>query len=218
VRELDVVGHSFGGGVAQMLLMQPELRVRRLVLLASGGLGRDIGIWLRLATLPAVEHLGQRFMTHGLRLVLRHLQGSLSASDIEQLSLMSGREHTARAFARSLRDVVDLRGQRRAFAHYANQIGELPPVMVCWGDRDELIPIEHGIDFAKTVAGVHFHCVQGAGHWPHHDQPDAVVAALDAFLRARRGPVQRHQRHTAARAARYASLAALVAGPGPERP
>src|SRR5580765_3794642 len=49
--------------VAQLLLLDPELRVRRLALIASGGLGPHVGFWLRLATLPGVvEHLGQPFM------------------------------------------------------------------------------------------------------------------------------------------------------------
>src|SRR4029079_19372175 len=47
-----VARHSFGGGVAQMLLLERPLRIRRMALVASGGLGRDVGWVLRLASLP----------------------------------------------------------------------------------------------------------------------------------------------------------------------
>ena len=182
VHEVDVAGHSFGGGLAQMLLLQPGLRIRRLALLASGGLGRDITIWLRLAGLPVVERFGQPFMAHGTRLALRLLQPTRSPADIERLSEMNAREHTARAFARTVRDVVDLRGQRRMFSQHAHQIGKLPPVAVCWGDRDTLIPMTHAIDFAEQVPGVRLHCLEGAGHWLHHDKPDEVADLVRSFL------------------------------------
>src|SRR6478735_9939011 len=56
--ELDavcVVGHSLGGGIAmQLAYLFPE-RVERLVLVSSGGLGRELNPLLRAATLPGSE-------------------------------------------------------------------------------------------------------------------------------------------------------------------
>lgn len=182
VDEVDVVGHSFGGGVGQMLLLDPAVRVRRLTLLASGGLGRDVGVWLRLATLPLIESFGQPFMRPGTRYFLRSLNPSLRVEDLERMSAMNGRAGSARAFARTVRDVIDWRGQRRMFFERAHEVAELPPVMVCWGDRDTVIPIDHGIAFARAVDGVTFHRVEGAGHWLHHENPVQVVQALRAFL------------------------------------
>ena len=67
-----MVGHSFGGGVAQMMLLQCPERIRRMVLVSSGGLGREIAWSLRLASIPfVVEHLGQPFMRLGTRFASR---------------------------------------------------------------------------------------------------------------------------------------------------
>src|SRR4051812_13469737 len=52
LRDADVVGHSYGGGVAQWLLLKCRSRIQRLGLLASGGLGREVYPWLRLASVP----------------------------------------------------------------------------------------------------------------------------------------------------------------------
>jgi len=182
VTEVDVVGHSFGGGVGQMLLLEPNLKVRRLALLASGGLGRDVGVWLRLATLPVVERFGQPFMRPGTRYFLRALSPSLRIEDIERMSAMNARAGTARAFARTVRDVIDWRGQRRMFFQRAHEIAALPPVLVVWGDRDDVIPIHHGISFSQAAECVAFHRIEGAGHWPHHEKPQQVVDALRGFL------------------------------------
>ena len=57
VPSATVVGHSFGGGVAMQLAYQhPEL-CDRLVLLSSGGLGREVSWLLRILTLPLAEQL-----------------------------------------------------------------------------------------------------------------------------------------------------------------
>ena len=57
VPSATIVGHSFGGGVAMQLAYQhPEL-CDRLVLVSSGGLGREVSWLLRLLTLPGAEQL-----------------------------------------------------------------------------------------------------------------------------------------------------------------
>src|SRR5918994_5042911 len=49
------VGHSLGGGVAMQLAYQFPERYERLVLVDSGGLGREVSPMLRPATLPGAE-------------------------------------------------------------------------------------------------------------------------------------------------------------------
>src|ERR671931_945049 len=49
------VGHSLGGGVAMQLAYQFPERTERLVLVSSGGLGREVSFVLRAATIPGAE-------------------------------------------------------------------------------------------------------------------------------------------------------------------
>src|SRR3978361_808596 len=52
-----LVGHALGGGIAmQFFYLFPE-RVERLVLVASGGLGREVNFVLRSATLPGAAQV-----------------------------------------------------------------------------------------------------------------------------------------------------------------
>src|SRR5919112_3779737 len=50
-----IVGHSLGGGVAMQMAYQFPERCERLVLVSSGGLGREVSAFLRAATLPGSE-------------------------------------------------------------------------------------------------------------------------------------------------------------------
>src|SRR5690349_21770482 len=50
-----IVGHSLGGGVAMQFAYQYPERCERLVLVSSGGLGREVHPILRAAALPGAE-------------------------------------------------------------------------------------------------------------------------------------------------------------------
>lgn len=187
IENADVVGHSFGGGVAQMLLLECPKRVRRLVLIAAGGLGTDVGVLLRLASLPhLVERLGQPFMGLGARLVLRGLKNTMKAEELAQLVRFNSLPGSARAFARTVRDVIDWRGQRRVFLHRAHEVKRLPPVLVLWGDRDNLIPVRQALEFTRVLKGSLVRIFEGCGHFLHNERPGEVASAVLEFLDAPR--------------------------------
>jgi pimeloyl-ACP methyl ester carboxylesterase len=181
----DVVGHSFGGGVAQTMLLECPERIRRLVLESSGGLGREITFSLRLASIPlVVERLGQPFMGPGTRIALKATGDRVSKHEVARLSAMNAQSGSARAFARTVRDIIDWRGQRRSFFQRAGELGALPPISVFWGDRDDVIPIAHAEALAKSVDGVTVTRFAGCGHYPHHEEPALFVQALRDVLDA----------------------------------
>ena len=185
--QVDIVGHSLGGGIAQMLLLERacNTRIRRIVLAAAGGLGQDVAMALRFASLPTVvEHFGQPFMALGTRLALAYWRGVLPPGHITELSVINAQEGSARAFARTVHDVIDWRGQRRSFLARAHEIAHMPPIAVLWGDRDSIIPVEHGRALARSVNGVRFQEIKGCGHYLHHDDPPAFLRAVRGALDA----------------------------------
>ncbi len=57
IERATVVGHSFGGGVAMQFAYQFPERTERVVLEASGGLGREVTPLLRALTLPGAREV-----------------------------------------------------------------------------------------------------------------------------------------------------------------
>jgi pimeloyl-ACP methyl ester carboxylesterase len=184
---IDLVGHSFGGGIAQWLLLEHAHRIRRLALVAAGGLGREVALPLRLAALPhLLERVGQPFMAPGTFLALNAapaLSGAYSFGEVARLSWMNSTRGSARAFARTVRDVIDLGGQRRGFFQRAHEIPKLPPMRLFWGEDDPVIPLQHAITAAPLIEGASFRCFSDCGHYPHKEQPVRFAAALESFLR-----------------------------------
>ncbi|HET7072481.1 MAG TPA: alpha/beta fold hydrolase, partial [Mycobacterium sp.] len=52
IERATIIGHSLGGGVAMQFAYQFPHMVERLILVASGGVTKDVNLVLRLASLP----------------------------------------------------------------------------------------------------------------------------------------------------------------------
>jgi pimeloyl-ACP methyl ester carboxylesterase len=184
------VGHSLGGGVVMQLAYQFPERCERLVLVDSGGLGREVNLLLRAATLPLSEVVlpvlaSARLLDAG-RLVGRLFGrvGLHAGTDMAELARghASLAEPEARAaFVHTLRTIVDPLGQR-VNATDRLYLAENVPFMLIWGARDPIIPVEHGIAAHELVPSSRLEIFESAGHFPHVDDPQRFLDVLLDFI------------------------------------
>jgi pimeloyl-ACP methyl ester carboxylesterase len=185
VTSCDVVGHSYGGGIAMWLLLHRAAAVRRLALVAPGGLGREVALELRLASLPFfTERCGQPWMGAVTRLLLSLNGHSVTPAERAQLLRFNTLPGTARAFARTVRDVIGWRGQTRQFLDRVADVRALPPIALFWGENDRIIPIRQGEELAASVEHCSLRRFPGAGHFLHWEQPRELAGALLDYLAA----------------------------------
>ena len=67
IERVTVVGHSLGGGIAMQFAYQFPERCERLVLVSSGGLGREVHLLLRAAALPGADWVLPLLTSRGAR-------------------------------------------------------------------------------------------------------------------------------------------------------
>lgn len=183
LRDVDLVGHSYGGGVAQFMLLEHRHRIRRMALVASGGLGREVAFELRLAALPfVVEDLGQPFMAAATPFVLTAVGAAVGPEEVAWIRRVNAKPGTARAFGRTVRDVIDWRGQRRSFLDHVREVEVLPPMALFWGERDRIVPVAHGAATTRCLEGVKLTVFPGCGHFVHQERPDELACALLEFF------------------------------------
>jgi pimeloyl-ACP methyl ester carboxylesterase len=185
-----IVGHSLGGGVALQFAYQYPQRCERLVLVSSGGLGNEISAVLRAAALPGADH-ALAIVAHRHLIAAGRTAGRLAAAVGIRPSpglLESARSYATLAdaevrdsFVRTLRGVIDHRGQRLS-AHDRLYLMDDIPCLLIWGDHDRIIPIEHGCRAHRAMVASRLEIFPGAGHFPHADDPDRFVRTLDAFI------------------------------------
>jgi pimeloyl-ACP methyl ester carboxylesterase len=186
-----IVGHSLGGGVAMQVGYQfPEL-MDRLVLVSSGGLGREVSLFLRAATLPGAELvlplLASGPVLRAGETVGRALGavGLRTGSDLGEIArgIASLNDVGARsAFVHTARSVIDVRGQR-VDARDRLYLAQAVPSLLIWGERDPIIPAVHGARAHELMPGSRLELFEGAGHFPHLDEPVRFAGLLRAFTR-----------------------------------
>jgi pimeloyl-ACP methyl ester carboxylesterase len=185
-----VVGHSLGGGIAMQFAYQFPERVERLVLVSSGGLGREVSLLLRAAALPGAEWVlpvlaGARLDAAGAWLG-RQLGrvGLRPASDLDEMArgFASLSDGAAReAFLHTVRAVIDVGGQRVDASDRLYLAAGLPSLLI-WGSRDRIIPVDHGYAAHEHMPGSRLEVFPDAGHFPHRDDPHRFVSVLREFM------------------------------------
>jgi pimeloyl-ACP methyl ester carboxylesterase len=190
IEQVTLVGHSLGGGIAMVFSYLFPERVERLVLVASGGLGREVSPLLRSATLPGAEYVlpvlasgwvRDRIATAGRALGAVGLRPGPDVREVWQGFTSLGDADTRRAFLATTRAVIDPGGQSVTAHDYLPEATPLPTLVV-WGTRDRMIPAWHAASATTSIAGCRVELFQGAGHFPHLDDPDRFAELVREFV------------------------------------
>jgi pimeloyl-ACP methyl ester carboxylesterase len=187
---VTVVGHSLGGGMAMQFSYQfPEL-VERLVLVDSGGLGREVSPLIRAALLPGAERFlavaNAKEIRDTISTMGRWLEsaGFKAGSDVSEALRGVGSLHDPdrrAAFVRTARSVISLAGQRVS-ATDKLYLAEHVPTLIVWGERDRLIPVDHAHDAHAAMPGSRLEIFPGAGHFPMLDDPEHFSRLVADFI------------------------------------
>ncbi|MCU0259971.1 MAG: alpha/beta fold hydrolase [Ilumatobacteraceae bacterium] len=198
IQHATIVGHSFGGGVAMQLAYQHPEMCNRLVLVGSGGLGREVSLLLRLVTLPGIEYLMPvlfpRCVADRGSDVSRAIR---DRTGIRQPRLgevwrsyasLAGAENR-KAFVRTIRTVIEPTGQSVSALDRIHLASHLPTLIV-WGTDDHVIPVSHAHVAHDAIPGSRLELLDGVGHFPHTEAPDRFVEVLLDFLATTRPGVR----------------------------
>jgi pimeloyl-ACP methyl ester carboxylesterase len=192
IPSVTIIGHSLGGGIAMQFAYQFPERTSRLVLIGSGGLGRELTPMLRAATVPGAETVVGALarlpegLTRRILPIVARVPGLLASQDsgplAEGLRGLADLRHR-HTFIRTARAVIDWRGQTVSATRQLGLLGTLP-VLIAWGSDDGTIPPHHHRTVGGELADPRFVEVAGAGHYPHETHPAALLPAIHQFLRS----------------------------------
>ena len=190
LERVTVVGHSLGAGVAMQFAYQYPERCERLVLVGAGGVSRSVSLALRAATLPgaslAISALKLPTVKRQVRAVVSVLEKLNTATGLDAADLLRILDglpsiHARRAFTRTLRAVVDVRGQAVTMLDRCYLAVGMPSLLI-WGARDPMIPVHHARIAHAAMPGSRLEIFEEAGHFPFRHDPDRFVGLLREFI------------------------------------
>lgn len=189
LRRVVLGGHSFGGMTAALSALAEPERIRALIMVAAGGLGRFVSPLLQITALPVVGEISAR--------VARSRPGA-ALRTVSRTPLLFGRPWRAPGWwfknqyrraqdgrfmettLRSLRTQIQPGGQRRVVLPDLSDL--MQPALVVWGSADRVVPVAHGRLAADRLPNGRLAVIPGSGHQPQIEDPDRTVAVVRDFL------------------------------------
>ena len=184
-----VVGHSLGGGVAMQFAYAYPTMCERLVLVSSGGLGKEVHGLLKAVTWPGAEWVlplisARQVQAVGSGVSRQFARAGLHARpDVAEMLRSFGSlsdPRARKAFVHTIRAVIDAAGQRVS-ARDRLYLAQLIPTMIVWGRRDPIIPAAHGEHAHSITPGSRLEIFDGVGHFPQLERPAELARVLLDF-------------------------------------
>jgi len=177
-----LVGHSYGGGVAQQVAATAPDRVEALVLLASVGPDcLNIFDWLLAA--PVAGALASRFawqLTPALARAVLRLLATRGTRHPNWQAWGHARWDNGPLWRTFLAEQRALVSEAPAFARLAASV--TVPALVVTDPRDPLVPFKTAAALSNVLPDARLHLIEGAGHHLPLRVPEQVAGQIVAFL------------------------------------
>ncbi|HEY9846196.1 MAG TPA: alpha/beta fold hydrolase [Candidatus Caenarcaniphilales bacterium] len=186
LNRVSLVGNSMGGGVGlQFALLFPEA-VEKLVLVDSLGLGQEINLILRLASLPFVKPLFQPSRI-GTAFFLKQVvyDASIITDDwvnvFYQIYTLPGAPEALQSQVKSLIDFWGVHSE--VYRQIVDHLALInTPTLVVWGQQDPVLPVAHAQVAANLLQNAQLHILGQCGHWAQVERPKEFNSLVVEFL------------------------------------
>jgi len=171
LERFNLVGHSMGGGVALDYTLKAPQKIKKLVLVSSLCLGREIAFWVRLLS---------------IRAILRSV-GMLTISILKGIKWLTERLNPAEFIMPLSLASMTVGGNITTFRQQSvvlkDRLAEVAvPTLVVWGARDPIVPVKHAYQAGKVIPDCQVKVFEHRGHNVHRDALAEFSSTVTGFL------------------------------------
>jgi pimeloyl-ACP methyl ester carboxylesterase len=187
MRDVALVGHSFGGGVALLVALklsqQNPSRLSRLILVDTVSYPQKLPGVIRMLRMPLVGWLGlylipDKTKVQSMMESMYYDDSKINPADVEVYAApltLPGAKYALQQTARQIiPDNID------------EIIGTYPrikvPTLIIWGREDKLIPLENGVRLHHAISTSQLVVIERCGHDPLDERPKELMEVIQKFL------------------------------------
>ena len=187
LRDLTIVGHSYGGGIALLLALEADSRLQgriaKLVLLDTIAYPQAIPVFFKLLDTPVVSQLGVRVAppTVQIQLALRIAYFDNSKIGPDEVKAYAEPMETAagkHALIYSARQIMPDDAEQISARYSSIEL----PTLILWCDHDRIVPIDIGLKLKRAMPNATFRIIDQCGHMPQEEQPEETMLQIRQFL------------------------------------
>jgi len=172
LESFHLMGHSLGGGVALSYVLKFPHKIRKLVLVSSMCLGRDIALWVRFLSQCALcRSIGAA--AHAILRGVKWLAERLFAGVEFRLPFSRASIHLGC-------NITTLKEQTAVLIHRLSEI--MVPTLVVWGARDPILPVSQAYVAAELIPDCQVKVFEDGGHSVYRQNIPEFARLLTGFL------------------------------------
>jgi len=170
LKRFHLLGHSMGGGIALYYALAYPGHIKKLVLLNSMCLGKEIALWIRLLTSSAF-YLWEAFPTFFKAL------GCLIRLPFNRNKSMTSFPSFRVKLGNS---IANFKGQNVVLLSRLHEVAM--PTLVVWGARDSILPVRQAQAAAELIPDSQLYVFEDRGHDVHKEETPELSQLLATFL------------------------------------
>jgi len=188
IKNVTIVGHSLGGGVAMVLALMAKknrLSIKRLVLINTMAYNQQLPSMLRLLNTPVIGPLGLRVMSghwHALEAYKYAFSDDTKIPNegVEQSAKMIENPDAKYAYIKTVAQLVP-----DDIEEITTQYKKITiPTLIIWGEDDISIGVYNAYRLHYILPNSRLKVFSKIGHMPHEEAPQKVIAEIRKFMKS----------------------------------
>ncbi|MBI4723628.1 MAG: alpha/beta hydrolase [Rhodomicrobium sp.] len=188
LRNLTVVGHSFGGGITLTLALKSaqerQPRIRNIVLVDTIAFRQPLPIFFQLLKVPMVGDVSMTLVppevqaAQGLRLAY-YDRSKISARDVAEYANTLYSPAAKHALVKTVEHILPNNIDEIADRYKTIKM----PTLILWCEEDKVVPVRLGRRLHEEIPTAEFTVFAHCGHMPQQEKPEDTARAIRAFLK-----------------------------------
>jgi pimeloyl-ACP methyl ester carboxylesterase len=166
-----LMGHSLGGGISLHYALKYPEKIRKLVLVSSLCLGREIAWWVRLFTAPVIcQSIGKASISlfKGIKYIAKYFGSWEIVEPVSKTTM-----HIGSCMATLTEQTIVLLSQLPNI---------IAPTLVMWGAKDPIVPSAQAYAAAELIPDCQVKVFEKCGHSVYRDRLSEFSNVLTSFL------------------------------------
>ena len=183
LKDVTLIGHSYGGGVALSLALMDQSNIKKMVLIDPAAYKQYIPSLIRRIKTPIVGPAVFYLLPSSYEVKESYRYAFYDKQKIEQstIDIMANnlkKDNAKQVYIYAIDDLIP-----EDIDEVSKRYGQIKiPTLLIWGEKDVVIRKSKGYKLQNDLQNAQLKIIKNCGHIPHEERPKEVLKYLLEFL------------------------------------